>query len=168
LFVEFDIVSSSQRKNRNTVEHIDITKFTCSHSHYQSLHVLVHPDFKHEDEERVYRVYKPAPCGWMSGKNRRDRIRNDTIRERVGVAPIVEKLVENRLRWFGHVERRLVDAVVRRVDQMEKSQVKRGRGRLRKTIRETVRKDLEVNELDPNMIYDRTLWHNLIHVADPT
>ena len=43
---------------------------------------------------------------WMSGKNRHDRIRNDTIRERVGVAPIVEKLVENRVRWFGNVERR--------------------------------------------------------------
>ena len=36
----------------------------------------------------------------MSGKTRRDRIRNDTIRERVGVAPIVEKMVENRLRWL--------------------------------------------------------------------
>jgi len=40
---------------------------------------------------------------------------------RVGVAPIVEKMVETRLRWFGHVERRLVDFVVRRVDQMEGS-----------------------------------------------
>jgi hypothetical protein len=86
----------------------------------------------------------------------------------VGVALIVEKLVENRLRWFAHVERRPVDAVIRRVDQMEESQVKRGRGRPRKTIRETIRKDLEVNELDPNMVYDRTLWHHLIHVADPT
>ena len=93
---------------------------------------------------------------WMSGKTRHDRIRNDTIRERVGVAPIVEKLV-HRLRWFGHVERRPVDAVVRRVNQMEESQVKR----------ETIRKDLEVNELDPNLIYDRTLWRHLIHVADP-
>jgi hypothetical protein len=46
--------------------------------------------------------------------------------------------------------------------------IKRGRGRPRKTIRETIRKDLEVNELDPNMVYDRTLWRNLIHVADPT
>jgi hypothetical protein len=77
-------------------------------------------------------------------------------------------LVENRLRWFGHVERRLVDAVVRRVDQTEESQVKSGRGRPRKTIRETIRKDLEVNELDPILVYDRTLCRNLIHVADPT
>jgi len=30
-------------------------------------------------------------------------------------------MVETRLRWFGHVERRLVDFVVRRVDQMEGS-----------------------------------------------
>jgi len=75
----------------------------------------------------------------------------------VGVAPIVEKLVENRLRWFEHVERRPVDAVVRRVDQIEESQVKRGRGRPKKTIKETIRKDLEVNELDPNLIYDKTL-----------
>ena len=86
----------------------------------------------------------------------------------MGVAPIVEKLVENGLRWFGHVERRPVDAVVRRVDQMEESHVKRGRGRPKKTIKETIRKDLEVNELDSNLVYDRTLWRNLNHGADPT
>jgi len=39
----------------------------------------------------------------MCGKTRRDRFRND-IREEVRVAAIVEKTVENRLRWFGHVE----------------------------------------------------------------
>jgi len=104
----------------------------------------------------------------MSGKTRHDMIRNNTIREIVEVAPIVEKSVENRLRWFGHVERKPVDAVVRRVDQMEKSWVKRGRGRPKKTIRETIRKDLEASELDPNMVFDRTLWRPLIHVADPT
>jgi len=87
---------------------------------------------------------------------------------RVGVAPIVEKMVENRLRWFGHVERRPIGVVVRRADQMDESQIRRGKGRTRKIIRETIRKDLEVNELDPNMISDRTLWRNLVHVADPT
>jgi hypothetical protein len=30
-----------------------------------------------------------------------------------------------------------------------------------------IRKDLEIKELDRNMVYDRTLWRNLIHVADP-
>jgi len=58
---------------------------------------------------------------WMCGMTRRDRIRNDNIRERVAVAPIVGKMVETRLRWFRLVERKLVDSVVRRVDQMEGS-----------------------------------------------
>jgi len=53
-----------------------------------------------------------------------------TTLARVGVAPIVEKMVETRLRWFGHVERRPVDSVVKRVDQMEGGQITRGRGDL--------------------------------------
>jgi hypothetical protein len=43
--------------------------------------------------------------------------------ERVGVAPIVEKLVENKLKWFVHVERKLVEVVVRKVDQMKESRI---------------------------------------------
>ncbi|KAH1225912.1 Cleavage and polyadenylation specificity factor subunit 2 [Glycine max] len=88
---------------------------------------------------------------WMCGKTRQDKIRNEAIRERVGVAPIVEKMVENRLRWFGHVERRPVDSVVSRVDQMERRQTIRGRGRPKKTIREVIKKDLEINGLDRSM-----------------
>jgi len=34
---------------------------------------------------------------------------------KVRVASIVEKAVQNRLRWFGHVERRPVDSVLMRV-----------------------------------------------------
>jgi len=44
-----------------------------------------------------------------------------TTFERVGVAPIVEKIVETRPSWFGHVERRHVDSVVRTIDQMEEN-----------------------------------------------
>jgi len=79
-------------------------------------------------------------------------------------------MVETRHGWFRHVERRLVDSVIRRIDQMEgsRTRITRGRGRHRKTIRETIRKDLEINELEKNMVFDRTLWRCLIHVADPT
>lgn len=38
----------------------------------------------------------------------------------------------------------------------EGSQITRSRGRLRNTIRETIKKDLEINELDRNMACDRT------------
>jgi hypothetical protein len=53
---------------------------------------------------------------WMCGKTRHTKIRNDNIRERVRVAYIIEKMVETKLKWFVHIERRPVDAAVRRVD----------------------------------------------------
>lgn len=49
------------------------------------------------------------------------------IRDRVGIAPIVE----NRFKWFGHIERRHVDVIVWRVDQMDESQNIIGGGRPR-------------------------------------
>ncbi|PNY11162.1 LAG1 longevity assurance 3-like protein [Trifolium pratense] len=47
---------------------------------------------------------------------------------------------------------RRIDSVVRRVDQMEGSQITRGRGRPRKTIRGTIKKYLEINELHKDMV----------------
>ena len=41
---------------------------------------------------------------WICSHTRRDRVRNDDIRDRLGVALIEEKLVQYRLRWFGHVQ----------------------------------------------------------------
>jgi hypothetical protein len=52
--------------------------------------------------------------------------------------------VETGLRWFRHVARRYVDSVIRRVEQMKGSQITKDRGRPRKTIREIIRKDLEI------------------------
>ncbi|KAL5157229.1 Secretory carrier-associated membrane protein 3 [Glycine soja] len=62
---------------------------------------------------------------------------------KVGVAEM------RMLRWM--CERRPVDSVVRRVDQMERRKTIRGRGRPKKTIREVIKKDLELNDLDRSM-----------------
>jgi hypothetical protein len=51
-------------------------------------------------------------------------------------------MVETRIRWFGHVERKPVDFVVRRVDRIKGSQITRGRGRPRKTIREELLRNI--------------------------
>jgi hypothetical protein len=44
-------------------------------------------------------------------------------------------MVETRLRWFEHVERRFVVSIVMRIDQVEGIQIARDRRRRRKTIR---------------------------------
>jgi hypothetical protein len=38
-----------------------------------------------------------APDEWNT---RQDRIRNDNFREKVGLAPIIENIIESRLRWL--------------------------------------------------------------------
>jgi len=39
---------------------------------------------------------------WMYDNTLRDKIRNEDIRNKIGVASIEKKMRENRLRWFGH------------------------------------------------------------------
>ena len=58
-------------------------------------------------------VAKMRMLHWICGHTRRDRVRNDDIRDRLGVAPVEEKLVQHRLRWFGHVQHRPQEASVR-------------------------------------------------------
>jgi hypothetical protein len=50
---------------------------------------------------------------WICGHTRKDRVWNDDIRERLGVAQVEEKLVQHRLRWFGHMQRRPAEAPIR-------------------------------------------------------
>jgi hypothetical protein len=66
---------------------------------------------------------------WIHGHSRRDRVRNDNIRGRLGVAPIDEKLVQHWLRWFGHVQWRPPEAPMRSVILRHDINGKRGRGR---------------------------------------
>jgi len=51
-----------------------------------------------------------------------------------------------------------MDFVVRIIDQMKGSQITSYRGRPKKTIREIITKDLEINEFDRNVVkYRRKL-----------
>ena len=65
---------------------------------------------------------------WMCGYTIVDRISNRVIRDLVKVAFIEDKMVETRLRWFGHVKRSSMDAPVRRSKRINIPEGKRGRG----------------------------------------
>ena len=79
-----------------------------------------------------------------------DIIRNANIRDMVGVAPIKDKIRENRLRWFGHICRRPTNAVVRRSDMITGSDKTRGRGRPKLILDAVVKKDMvELNLGEP-------------------
>jgi 6-phosphofructokinase len=50
---------------------------------------------------------------WICGHTKRDHVRNDDIRERLGVALVEEKLMQHRLKWFGHIQRSPPETAVR-------------------------------------------------------
>ncbi|KAG2574430.1 hypothetical protein PVAP13_7KG327680 [Panicum virgatum] len=104
---------------------------------------------------------------WFCGHTRRDRVRNEVIRDRVGVAPIEEKLTQHRLRWFGHVQRRPPDAPVRNGVLEQVDNVKRGRGRPKLTWDESVKRDLKDWNISKEIAFDRSAWRLAINVPEP-
>ena len=59
------------------------------------------------------------------------------------MAPIEEKLIQHRLRWFGHVQRRPLEVPVRNGVLEQVDNVKRGRGRPKLTWDVSVKRDLK-------------------------
>jgi hypothetical protein len=68
---------------------------------------------------------------WICGHIRRDRIRNDDIRDKLGVAQIQEKLVQHRLRWFDHIQRMPPNVPLRSGILSRHKNTRRGRGQPR-------------------------------------
>ncbi|PVH36256.1 hypothetical protein PAHAL_6G032900 [Panicum hallii] len=89
---------------------------------------------------------------WFCGHTRRDRVRNEEIRDRVGVAPIEEKPPEAPVR----------SGVLKRGDN-----IKRGRGRPRLTWDETVKRDLKEWNIAKELAMDRSAWRLAINVPEP-
>jgi hypothetical protein len=104
---------------------------------------------------------------WMCGHTRSDRVWNDDIRDRIGVAPIAENLVQHRLRWFGHIQRVPPDALVYR-ERLERAEnIKRGRGRPNLTWEESVKRDLKDWSITKELAVDRAAWKLAIYVPEP-
>ena len=80
---------------------------------------------------------------WIYGHTRIDRVRNDDIRDRLGVAPIEEKLDQHRLRWFGHVQMRPLEAPVHCGVISQANNMRRGKVRPKLTWGEAIKRDLK-------------------------
>ncbi|VDO88834.1 unnamed protein product [Heligmosomoides polygyrus] len=94
-----------------------------------------------------------------------DRIRNDAIWQKFGVAPIADKMREARLRWYGHVLREKEDSVRKMGLNFEVSG-KRPRGRSKQRWTDTLHKDSKVAGVHPDLARDRERWRNGTRKAD--
>ncbi|EYC21189.1 hypothetical protein Y032_0020g45 [Ancylostoma ceylanicum] len=93
----------------------------------------------------------------MAGITRLDRICNQDIRQRFGVAPITDKLREARLRWYDHVLRAESGSVWKIGFNLDVTG-KRPRGRLKQRWMDTLHADLKTVGMRPDQAHDRTKW----------
>jgi len=107
-------------------------------------------------------VAKTRIIRWVCGYTRVHRIRNEVIRGLVKKAPIEDKMRQTRLKWFGHVKRRSMDAPIRRCQRINIPKGRRGRGRPKKRLEAVIREDL----LTEDMAQDRRPWQDKIKVLD--
>nr|CAH7719410.1 unnamed protein product [Callosobruchus chinensis] len=73
----------------------------------------------------------------VKGVSRQDKIRNESIRDELGMRSVLQKIEENQLKWFGYLIR--IDEIRQvKIIWQAKEQKKRARGRPRKTWNDEV------------------------------
>ncbi|VDP04070.1 unnamed protein product [Heligmosomoides polygyrus] len=92
---------------------------SCAKLVFDGIVAAVHPYQVFDRENWRHHTRRANPAAkretkmlrWTAGVTRVDRIRNDVIRQKFGVAPIDDNMREARLRWYDHVLRGKEDSV---------------------------------------------------------
>jgi len=103
---------------------------------------------------------------WMCGKRLRDRVPSSEVRDRLGIESISTVLQRNRLRWFGHVQRKLDDDWTKRCLEYPKLCEPNCRGGPKMTWMEVINRDLRELGLCKQDAADRVRWRRLIGPVD--
>ena len=97
--------------------------------------------YKEKEDIRKMQRSKMRMLRWMAGMSLSERKSNEWVRSMLAIDDIGEVMRRNRLRWFGHVERRDELCWIKRIGtlQVDGNGVK---GRPRKSWREVLREDM--------------------------
>ena len=98
---------------------------------------------------------------WMCGVILKNRITSDVLRNCLSIEAVTEIVRRGKLRWFGHVERKVDDDWVNKCTKVEVVG-KVGRGRGRKTWLQCVNSDMKDLGLRVGEAQDRQLWRRKI------
>ena len=113
--------------------------------------------------QSILEVTEMRMLRWMCRVKLEDQVSNIEVLERVDVEKLENILRRNRLRWFGHVERRGKGSVLKTVEDVEVDGVK-PRGRPKNTWKKTIEEDLKKIGLQKNICQDRETWRHRIRV----
>ncbi|XP_071694413.1 uncharacterized protein [Rutidosis leptorrhynchoides] len=116
-------------------------------------------------QERRMEVAEMRMLRWTCGKTMLDMIPNSVFRENLKVRSIIDKLREERIRWFGLVRRRPPTAPVRRIDALTVDSVRR-RDRPTRRWDDRIKLDLKELLLTEDMTSDRLTWRTRIRIDE--
>ena len=103
---------------------------------------------------------------WSLGLTRLDHVMNINVRKRMGIAPITEKMLEARLRWYGHVTRSHENSVAKTAMRLDLPG-KRPRGRPKMRWMDRINQDMKDMQVAPEDTTDRNRWRAACQKADP-
>jgi hypothetical protein len=111
-------------------------------------------------------VDKMRMLGWICGNTKRDRVRNDNIREILGVAPVEENLVQYYLRWFEHIQQRPTEAPIYNGVIRQTGNEKRDTRWSNLTCEKSGKRNLKDWCIIKELALDRKEWKLVIHVSE--
>ena len=89
---------------------------------------------------------------------RKDRIRNGTTRQQIGLEEtIIKEIQQNQLTWYGHVQR-MAEGRLPKIALKWMPKQKRARGRPKKTWMEGIKKAMNERNLSEGQWEDRKQW----------
>ena len=102
---------------------------------------------------------------WMCNVKVKDRVPTKELRERLGIDDIILILLQNRLRWYGHVLRKEDAEWVKKSVEYE-VEGSRPRGKPKRMWREVVQKDCPARSLNREDAIDHSSCKKLIKLDD--
>lgn len=96
----------------------------------------------------------------------RDKVTNEEVYRRTGLAPMADILIERNLRWTGHVHRMSSERLPRQLLYSQLSSGKRNQGRPRLRFKDIVKRNLKWRDIKRDAWQaaagDRPVWKNTI------
>jgi hypothetical protein len=111
----------------------------------------------------AYKKYFRASANWKGNRFKMGRKKYGTNSSCI----MEEKLVQHRLRWFGHLQRRPPETPVHYGVLSQDNKVRRGRGRPKLTWVETIKRDLKEWDIPRDLCLNRSAWKTAIDVPEP-
>ena len=93
----------------------------------------------------------------MCGISMKDRRTNEELRRLIGVEPITTVIISGRLRWYGHVMRKVDEDWVKKCMEF-RVEDRTPAGRQKRTWLESVKTDMAELGIDKDDVHDRKKW----------